>query len=45
MNDQQKNILQAWLDKLQQESWQLKLLISGFAIFGLQSDHSFYLPW
>ncbi|WP_075341336.1 hypothetical protein [Tenacibaculum agarivorans] len=24
-----------WLDKLQQESWQLELLISGFAIFGL----------
>ena len=23
------------LDKLQQESWQLELLISGFAIFGL----------
>ena len=26
-----------WLDKLQQESWQLELLISGFAIFGLFS--------
>jgi hypothetical protein len=26
-----------WLDKLQQESWQLELLISGFAIFGLVS--------
>ncbi len=24
-----------WLDKLQQESWQLELLISGFAILGL----------
>ena len=24
-----------WLEKLQQESWQLELLISGFAIFGL----------
>jgi len=24
-----------WLDKLQQESWQLELLISGFAIYGL----------
>ena len=35
MKDQQKNMLQAWLDKLQQESWQLELLISGFAIFGL----------
>jgi hypothetical protein len=27
----------SWLDKLQQESWQLELLISGFAIFGLVS--------
>lgn len=27
-----------WLDKLQQESWQLELLISGFAIFGLISS-------
>lgn len=26
-----------WLDKLQQESWQLELLISGFAILGLFS--------
>ncbi len=24
-----------WLEKLQQESWQLELIISGFAIFGL----------
>jgi len=24
-----------WLDKLQQESWQLELLISGVAIFAL----------
>ena len=27
--------LKAWLDRLQQESWQLELLISGFAIFGI----------
>ena len=26
------------LDKLQQDSWQLELLISGFAIFGLFSS-------
>lgn len=26
-----------WLDKLQQESWQLELIISGFAIYGLIS--------
>ncbi len=37
MKDQEKNLLQSWLDKLQQESWQLELLISGFAIFGLFS--------
>ncbi|WP_405413635.1 hypothetical protein [Maribacter sp. Asnod1-A12] len=24
-----------WLDTLQQESWQLELIISGFAIYGL----------
>lgn len=29
------------LDKLQQESWQLELLISGFAIFGLVSSLGF----
>lgn len=29
------------LDKLQQESWQLELLISGFAIFGLVSSLPF----
>lgn len=27
--------LKQWLENLQQESWQLELLISGFAIFGL----------
>ncbi len=26
---------QKWLDKLQRESWQLELIISGFAIYGL----------
>lgn len=25
----------SWLDRLQQESWQLELIISGFAIYGL----------
>lgn len=34
-NDQTKNKFKELLDKLQQESWQLELLISGFAIFGL----------
>ncbi len=35
MKNREKDLLQNWLDKLQQESWQLELLISGFAIFGL----------
>ena len=30
-----KNIFKEWLEKLQQESWQLELLISGFAIVGI----------
>lgn len=30
-----KSIFKEWLEKLQQESWQLELLISGFAIFGI----------
>jgi hypothetical protein len=30
-----KSIFKEWLDKLQQESWQLELLISGFAIFAI----------
>lgn len=33
-NDQ-KSFFKEWLEKLQQESWQLELLISGFAIFGI----------
>ena len=34
-SDQSKIKFKELLDKLQQESWQLELLISGFAIFGL----------
>lgn len=34
-NDIQKGKFKELLDKLQQESWQLELLISGFAIYGL----------
>ena len=38
MSDDYKNPkFVAWLDKLQQESWQLELIISGFSIFGLLS--------
>jgi hypothetical protein len=32
-----KSIFKEWVEKLQQESWQLELLISGFAIFGIYS--------
>lgn len=36
MNDDYKSPkFVEWLDKLQQESWQLELIISGFSIFGL----------
>ncbi|MFY0629163.1 MAG: hypothetical protein JXR05_02210 [Flavobacteriaceae bacterium] len=35
--DHKDSTFKALLDKLQQESWQLELLISGFAIFGLFS--------
>ena len=37
-NDYKDNKFQKLLNKLQQESWQLELLISGFAIFGLISS-------
>ncbi|MFK8059262.1 MAG: hypothetical protein AB8B78_04135, partial [Polaribacter sp.] len=37
-NDHKDNKFKELLDKLQQESWQLELLISGFAIFGLVSS-------
>jgi len=36
-NDYTSDVFKKLLDKLQQESWQLELLISGFAIFGLFS--------
>lgn len=34
-NDYQSNDFKKLLDKLQQESWQLELIISGFVIYGL----------
>ncbi|MGB4960699.1 MAG: hypothetical protein WBO36_14550, partial [Saprospiraceae bacterium] len=37
LKDHQKSVFKEWLEKLQQESWQLELLISGFAIFGIYS--------
>jgi len=36
--DYKSSVFKDLLDKLQQESWQLELLISGFAIFGLFSS-------
>ncbi len=30
-----KNAFQQWLDRIQQDSWNLELIISGFSIFGL----------
>lgn len=30
-----KNILSEWLEKIQQDSWQLELLISGLALYGV----------
>ncbi len=34
-NNYRSRKFKTWLDQLQQESWQLELLISGFAIYGL----------
>jgi len=39
-NHDSKSVFKEWLEKLQQESWQLELLISGFAIFGIYSGRS-----
>ncbi len=36
-----KNFFSEWLEKLQQESWQLELLISGLALFGLWESRNF----
>ncbi|MTB53656.1 hypothetical protein [Lewinella sp. W8] len=42
--ERQANSLSKWLDNLQQESWQLELLISGFTVFlliaGLEPYHA-----
>ncbi len=35
------NVFAEWLEKLQQESWQLELIISGFAIYGLFSANDY----
>ncbi len=35
-----KSVFSEWLEKLQQESWQLELLISGLALFGIWESRS-----
>ena len=39
----QSSFFREWLEKLQQESWQLELLISGFALFGIWEARSFIM--
>ena len=39
--NQSKNTKSEWLEKLQQESWQLELIVSGIVIFGLFSGVDF----
>ena len=38
-----KNFFSEWLEKLQQESWQLELLISGLALFGIYASEELIL--
>ncbi len=38
-----KNFFSEWLEKLQQESWQLELLISGLALFGIYESEGLIL--
>ncbi|MEM1328607.1 MAG: hypothetical protein AAGI23_21810 [Bacteroidota bacterium] len=35
MSDQKDNKIVQWLDQLQEQSWNLELIISGFVLFGL----------
>ena len=37
-----KNFFSEWLEKLQQESWQLELLISGFALYGIYEARALF---
>lgn len=39
-NTSKTNFFSEWLEKLQQESWQLELLISGLALFGIWESQS-----
>jgi hypothetical protein len=36
-SEQNKSVFKEWLEKLQQESWHLELIISGFAIYAIYS--------
>ena len=36
-----KTFFSEWLERLQQESWQLELLISGLALFGIYESQDF----
>lgn len=39
-SNRKQNFFSEWLEKLQQESWQLELLISGLALFGIWESKS-----
>jgi len=39
--DENKSFFREWLEKLQQESWQLELIISGFALYGIFNSRDF----
>lgn len=40
-NSKKKASFSDWLELLQQESWQLELLVSGFALFGIWESRNF----
>lgn len=40
-SEQNKSVFKEWLEKLQQESWHLELIISGFAIYAIYSIKPF----
>ena len=40
-----KKFFREWLERLQQESWQLELIISGFALFGVYSAKGLIVDW
>ena len=40
-----KSVFKEWLEKLQQESWQLELLISGLALFGIWESRSMIMKF